>query len=428
MAIVHAVLFAFAVSAVVFAASRWRTEPVLALILGAAAFGAACGVSLGQLGKSFGGGFGAAAAGPGLAVIAAALIGGMAQGCGATQALADASVRRRRFVAVATPLAGLAGGIGGAPASAFALLRPLGAAVAAEPIRLALAMAAGQGLLLPSPVMVAATAILAADWRLVLAIGAACALAIVLAVAALGPVSAARRWNAGAPAPPSRPDRVAAVALVAVSVAMVALLVVQSLGNLPSEPFGGGSARALLLGLGRPFILMLVGLAGMAPFCLRRGMNDVVKAAILHAAPMVLLLGAAGGLQSIVMDSRIADGVSEAISGWHVGLLAPFLVAASLKSLLGASPVAAISAAGLLQPALAGLGLDDPVGRACAALAVGAGAMSGVHVNDGFFWLVTDAAGMRPSRGMAWLFGGTWLLGSIAMALLWLVHAAWLAL
>ncbi len=122
----------------------------------------------------------------------------------------------------------------------------------------------------------------------------------------------------------------------------------------------------------------------------------------------------------------MADSLAEGLAGWHLGLAAPFLVASLLKMLVGSSPVAAISAAGLLQPALAGLGLDDAAGHACAALAVGAGAMAGTHLNDAFFWLVTDAARMRVSRGMAWLFGGTLLQGAAAVVLLWLVHAlAW---
>ena len=200
------------------------------------------------------------------------------------------------------------------------------------------------------------------------------------------------------------------------------LLIVQALGDIPSEPFGGGSARELLLGLGRPFILLLVGLAGMAATTWRSPMNGIAGIAVARAAPMVLLLGTAGGLQAIAQDSRLADSLAEAISSWHLGLWAPFLVAACLKMLLGSSPVAAISAAGLLQPALLGLGLDDPLGRACAALAIGAGAASGSHINDGFFWLVTDAARMRPGRGMIWVFGGTLLQGVVAVAVLWCLH------
>ena len=62
----------------------------------------------------------------------------------------------------------------------------------------------------------------------------------------------------------------------------------------------------------------------------------------------------------------------------------PFLIAAAIKTLQGSSLVAAITAAGMVQPLLLPLGLDDPNGKALAALAVGAGAMTVCHVNDEF--------------------------------------------
>jgi GntP family gluconate:H+ symporter len=417
MPIVHVAVFVSAVAAVIYCITRWRAEPVVALILGAAGFGVACGMSLGQIGKSFGNGFGAAAAGPGLTVLATALIATVANAGGATQWIRDWALRRRGLVNVVTPGAGLVAGIGAVPSSAFVLLSPVRAAAAANPIRLALAILAGQGLLLPSPVLVAATTILAADWRLVLAIGLPCAVLLLLVANAFGK----GRQQHFAPAPIAQARGLPAAGLVAVTVALICLLIVQSFGDIPSEPFGGGSARELLLGLGRPFILLLVGIAGVSVFARRLPATDI---AIRQAAPMILLLGAAGGLQAMAQDSRMADTLAETIAATHIGLAAPFMVAACLKMLLGSSPVAAISAAGLLQPALSGLGLDDSVGHACAALAVGAGAVSGVHINDGFFWLVTDAARVRPARGMVLIFGGSLLQGVLAVVVLSIVHAA----
>ena len=421
MPMLHAVFFVLAVLAVTFSTTRWRAEPVLALILGAAGFGVACSMSVGQIGKSFGNGFGAEAAGPGLAVLAAAFIGSMAEAGGAAQWLSTRASRWRAGVAAATPLAGLVAGLGASPSAAFAVLRPLSVATGANPLRLALALMAGQGLLLPSPVMVATTTILAADWRLVLAIGAPCAVILVVLATTLGRLPSLP-FALPADSAPARPRGLPAAGLIAVSAALLCLLIVRSLGDIPSEPFGGGSARELLLGLGRPFILLLVGLAGMVAVAWRSFAGGIAGSAIARAAPMVLLLGAAGGLQAIAQDSRMADSLAEAISTWHLGLWAPFLGAACLKMLLGSSPVAAISAAGLLQPALLGLGLDDPAGRACAALAIGAGAVSGSHINDGFFWLVTDAARLRPGRGMIWVFGGTLLQGIVGVLLLSCVH------
>jgi len=85
--------------------------------------------------------------------------------------------------------------------------------------------------------------------------------------------------------------------------------------------------------------------------------------------------------------------------------------------------VAAITAAGMMQGALAGTGLDDAGGRSLAVLAIGAGAMCGAHINDGFFWLVADAARLRPARALALVTGGTVLQGALALGALAALHA-----
>ena len=107
-------------------------------------------------------------------------------------------------------------------------------------------------------------------------------------------------------------------------------------------------------------------------------------------------------------------------SAWAIGgVLAPFVVAAAMKTLQGSSLVAAITAAGIVHPMLPQLGLLDANAKALATLAVGAGAMTVSHVNDEYFWLVTQSAGLRPLRGLAAVGLGTLLQGFIAaMALL----------
>jgi GntP family gluconate:H+ symporter len=100
------------------------------------------------------------------------------------------------------------------------------------------------------------------------------------------------------------------------------------------------------------------------------------------------------------------------------GVLVPFVIAAVMKTLQGSSLVAAITAAGMAEPMLAPLGLDGADGRALAALAVGAGAMTISHVNDEYFWLVTQTARLSPLRGVTTLSLGTLVQGAVAAATL----------
>ena len=72
----------------------------------------------------------------------------------------------------------------------------------------------------------------------------------------------------------------------------------------------------------------------------------------------------------------------------------------------------------MVQPMLGPLGLGGGNGKALAALAIGAGAMTIAHVNDEYFWLVADRAGLTRLRGLTTLSLGTLLQGLIAAAVL----------
>ena len=134
-------------------------------------------------------------------------------------------------------------------------------------------------------------------------------------------------------------------------------------------------------------------------------------------AGLLLMVCAAGGLQRLCQQTGMAEVLGERLLVWHLGafgVLIPFLIAAVMKTLQGSSLVAAITAAGMVGPIVVPLGLADSSGKALAALAVGAGAMTVSHINDEYFWLVADRAGLTPWRGLAKFSTGTLLQGLIA--------------
>jgi gluconate:H+ symporter, GntP family len=91
--------------------------------------------------------------------------------------------------------------------------------------------------------------------------------------------------------------------------------------------------------------------------------------------------------------------------------------------LQGSSLVAAITAAGIVQPLLIPLGLGGDSAKALAALAVCAGAMTVSHINDEFFWLVSISGGVRPLRAVGALSAGTLLQGVAAIVALLILAA-----
>ncbi len=434
-----AALFA-AVIVIALATQSGRLHSFLALLVVAAAFGAAAGLSIGFTGKAFGAGFSQAIYSPGLAVVAAGFVGAIAEATAASDWLAGTLVRWGGLGATGlATLVGLVAGIGTSPASAFALLTPFLRAIGgSNPVKReaaliapALAISASHGLILFSPVPIAAAAILGAGWGRTALIGVPVAI-----LAATFGAAWARWWSAKSelPAPVPQPrDRRSgwsAAVLTAATAIPLLMLIVQSLGNIPSEPLGGGSTREALLGVGRPILLFLAAVGLMAAGLWRRSRQhladtDGTGRILGNVVGALLIVGAAGGLQRLCQETGMAALLGEQLLSLHLAfagsILLPFFIAAAVKVLQGSSLVAAITAAGIMQPLLMPLGINDGTARAIAALATGAGAMTVSHINDEYFWLVSANAGLRPLRGLAIFTTATLLQGLVAAAALLIV-------
>jgi gluconate:H+ symporter, GntP family len=440
MPLAQALLFAASAFIIAVAAQSRRLHPFIAIVFVACAFGLATGFSVGFLGKAFGVGFSRAVYSPGLVIIAAGFVAALAEGTGASDRLmAKISGWWRLAPERLAALVGLIAGCAASPTAAFAVLTPLVRPIGGmkPPSRetaataLALAISASHGVVLLAPVPIAAGAIFDAAWSRVAVFG----LPIALLLAALGAVWA--RWVATFGAAPVSPAAESlppadkkgagsAVVLLLATVIPLLMLIFQSIGDIPSEPLGGGPAREMVLGVGRPLILFLVAVGIMAIGQGRYGLKLFFDSSwnghvLGNIAGMVMIVGAAGGLQRLCQETGMAELLGERLLAWPAGLLVPFLIAAVMKSLQGSSLVAAIAAAGMVQPLLTPLGLGDANGKALATLAVGAGAMTVSHVNDEYFWLVSASGGLSTFRALAAITVGTLLQGFAALAMLLLL-------
>jgi GntP family gluconate:H+ symporter len=394
-------------------------HPLLALFAMAIAYGFASGMSFDYIAQSIGDGFGQVVQGVGLVILAGALLAVVARETGAA----------RRLRPGILTLVGAVAGIGASASAGFALLVPLsGARGAARPSALALALNAGHCLLWPSPVLIAATAILGARVEWVLLFGAL----LVLPVAALG-------WRlaiglaadpAESTAPSSLPPVRPWLQYLPIVLALP-LLVVASTGHFPHEPFGGGGTRGALLGAGRAAVLLAVVVVVVLVLARRTdraaiGPDGWFAAAIQQAAPVILLAGLAGGFARIAQNHGLPELSAERLLGLPFGILVPFLVAATVRTLGGSALVAAITAAGMVAPLLPALGLDAPAARGLAVAAIGAGSLAVLHVNDPLFWQASAAGGLTPGRGLRVLGLGS-LVQGLAAAVLLLVLALFVA-
>jgi gluconate:H+ symporter, GntP family len=435
----QSLVFAMSVIAII-AAIRARFHPFLVLTIVASAFGLIVGLSIGLIGKAFGNGFSEALYLPGMVIVAMALVAGIAEQTSVAGKAATAA-RQTRFGNSAWMMAivGLIAGIGASPAAALALLNPLlqrgGEKSRRErnATRVAVAISAGHGLIWLSPVPIAAAAILGAGWQRVAMFGVP--VAVVSAAVGIGwayLISVPQSAMSDPPSVKDKPRSISAAVLLAACFIPLLMLMVQSVGDMPSEPFGGGAHRELILGIGRPLVLFVASVCIMTLGHWRLSLKclkdpEWTGRFLGKAAGIILTVGAAGGLQRLCQQTGMAELLGERLSTWHVagaaGVLIPFLVAAVIKTLQGSSLVAAITTAGMMQPLLSPLGLDSENGIALAVLAVGAGTVMISHVNDDFFWLVSYATEVSPARTLN-TFSVATLLQGCAAAILLLFFAA----
>jgi gluconate:H+ symporter, GntP family len=442
MPVYHAALLGLAVAVLVYLIQSLRLHPFLAILGVAFGYGIAADMSFAYIGQSIGSGFAQTIENAGLVILTGAIIAALVERSGVAAGLAARFARAggSQGIAWLAPL-GFVAGIAVSPTASFAILTPIlsgfakaGArATALPPVGLALALLASHGAVFPAAGLVAAVAILGADPILTVAIGIPAAL--VSAAVGLGfAAGLAQSWEragaerptpaAAAADPPHRSAH--AIALILPVGLMLGLLLLQSIGQWPSEPLGGARTREFLIGLGRPAIVMAAGL-GLTVLLMRRageavfGERGWVGEAIIGATGLLLITGASGAFAKILQNTGMPELLAERLLDARIGVLLPFTVAALLKTLQGSSLVAAITAAGMVQPLLGALGLESELGRALAAVAVGTGAVAITHVNDSFFWLVTGVARLKPGRGLALLSVGSALQALAALAFLLIV-------
>jgi gluconate:H+ symporter, GntP family len=373
--ILAALLLPVAVVAIVLLVQRFRVPAFLALMMVVVAYGIAASMTFQSIGKAFGLGFVAALEQVGLLVVAGALVGRM--------------LIQKPLPGPAAAFAGALTGLGGSAAAGLALLQPAGRAIG-----LALTLLAVHALVAPSPLAVAAASVVKADISTMVWI----ALPAAIVAAAVGWLLFARG---------DRQSGALSLGWLAIAIP-IALLVVQSIAQMPSEPLGKGGAREFYTGISKPLVLAVLAIV-LAVLLSRRWQPDGL--ADTGWAPLLLTVGAAGGFARVLDETGMAELLAEHMLDPRLGLLAPFLAAATVKTMQGNSLSAVLTASGMVEPMLPALGLDSPTGRALAAASVGAGSIAICHVNDPFFWIATHMAGLAPARALRLVS-----LGSLAVA------------
>lgn len=424
-----AALLAAAVGLLVVLTGRFRLHATLALAGLVVAYGFAADMTISSIGRTFSIGFVHTLDQVGLVLLGGIVAATFVERSGAAARVAAALTRRRASSIAAVPI-GLVAGTGASPTAGLALLLPLVRALRGRSaLVLSLSLLASFALVPPSPIAIAASSVLGADAMTVFTIGAPLAVIVALAGWFYAGLALPRVDDSDASVT-TEPMRIRdALTLILPVLVPIALLIVQSVAQIPSEPLGRGGMRELFTGISRPLMLMALA-AGLALLLVWRWDAAALSErgwageAITAAAGALMVMGIASGFGRVLDETGTAELLGEALSVKRWGVLTPFLVAAIVKSMLGSSLVATLTTAGMIEPLLPALGLDEPTGRALAVAAVGAGAITVSHINDAHFWLTAHAQRLTPARTLLTLSVGTALQGVLAVVILLILSAA----
>lgn len=435
------VLLILAVAFIVVSTTKFKLHPFLALIFAAIGFGLLSGMPFAEIVNSVNSGFGDIVGHIGLVIVIGCIIGTFLEESGGAYVMAQGIVRLagKKRVPLAMLIVGCFISIPVYADSGFVILSPLnkaitkkaGVSLACTAIALSLGLTITHCLVPPTPGPVAATAILGADLGLVILIGLIVSVFVAAESYFFVTRYAFRTYIDPDPEgeitveEDDAKDKPSALRSFLPVVVPLVLIVFKSISDFPGAPFGEGVAASVLRFVGEPVVALIIGmiLSFFLPKKFDRELLSTtgwVGKSLTSAAVIIMITAAGGSFGMILRNSGIADILGESLAGANVGIWLPFIIAAALKSAQGSSTVAIVTTASLIAPMMEALGFVSPVGRALAVMSLCSGAMVMSHVNDSFFWVVTQLSGMNVKTGCKLHGIGTLLGGLTAMLVVWI--------
>ncbi len=463
------ILLILAIVFIIISTSVFKWHPFLSLIIAAFGFGIFSGtMSLNEVVQAVNGGFGNTIGYIGIVILAGSIIGKFLEKSGGAFKLATGALKivGKRNMPLAMSIVGYIVSIPVFCDSAFIVLSPLSKALA-KTIKISfavMAMSLSLGLFIthhlipPTPGPVAAAGILEADLGTVILLGLPVSI-LGLVVAWLFSVRYAKKFtitleegpkagsgvnkeeseeirSGSSPEETFKEDNTVLntfnegpsllKSLLPIFIPII-LIILRSVNDLPSTPFGSGNAAMMIGFIGQPSIALLigVGLSFLLPVKFNKDMLSAsgwLGEGIVAAATIIIVTGSGGAFGKVLQESGIAEVVKENLSGAQsLGIWLPIIIAMSLKIAQGSGTVSIITTASLMAPLVVSLGMDSPSARALVVVAIGTGSMIASHANDSYFWVVTQMSNMTVNQGYRLQTMGTLILGICTSLIVYLM-------
>lgn len=176
--------------------------------------------------------------------------------------------------------------------------------------------------------------------------------------------------------------------------------------------------------IGDPVAALAIGV--ILAFLGKRKWNKQTIAILLQEAAekaggILIIIGAGGAFGAILGATKIGEHFSSVLSLESFGILFPFLLTFILKTAQGSSTVAIITAASIVHPLIAALGLNSENGRLLCVLAMGAGSMMISHANDAYFWVIAKFSGLEMRTMLKVYTVATILMGIVSLLMIYLL-------
>lgn len=424
---------------IVFATSKLKLHPFLALI--AASYGLAfmAGVPALNVANFINSGFGGTLTSIGIVIIAGTIIGTILEKSGAAIKMAEVIIK---FVGDKRPALAMSiiGYIVSIPVfcdSGFVILSSLNKTLAkrtkASMVTMTIALSTGlyatHTLVPPTPGPIAAAANLKLDnLFLVIMVGMIVAIPGALAgylfASKVGPKYKSKFEledddKAGEDEAAKHGELPSAWKSFAPIIVPIILMALGSVANFPSLPFGKGGLKTLLNFLGTPVNALLIGMLfafALIPKLNSETLNDWIGTSLKDAAIILIVTASGGALGNVIKEIKIGDYIGQSLSGMNLGILLPFIISAALKTAQGSSTVALVTTSALMFPLLPSLGLASDIGKVLVVAAIGAGAMTVSHANDSYFWVVSQFGGLDVKTAYKTQTVGTLIQGLVSVA------------
>lgn len=419
-----------AVVAMIIAISKFKQHPFLVMVLVSIFVGLVCGMPANQVIKIVKDGFGSILSSIGIVIVAGTIIGTILEKTGAALVMANTIlgvVGKARSVLTMS----ITGYITGIPVfcdSGFVILSPIARALAdrSNTSLAVMATALSSGLYAthclvpPTPGPIAMAGTLNADLGMVICVGLVVSIPATLA-GFIYAKKVAVKYDI--PANPEftveelmekygkLPGVVHSFAPILLPILLIA---VKSLADFPSAPLGAGMVKSFASFIGDPVIALILGIflaMTLIPVSEKKNTFDWMSEGVKNSASILVITGAGGSFGAILKTLPLAEALSSVLLSLSVGVFLPFIIAAILKTAMGASTVAMIVTSAMVAPMMPSLGFESEIGKALVIMAIGAGSMVVSHANDSYFWVVSQFSDMPTNIAYKCQTGVTFVEG-----------------